>query len=353
MHIRDKKMVVRLTGLVVLLCIVFGLIVSILDAVDQSPQETRETTSDGERASAAPATGDEDYSGYLQLYGRDYLYSHDIQTYLFIGTDASGNEDASGDAYQGSMGDYLNLLVVDRMDQTYASLQLNRDTMTQVQLLQKDGIVPESQVMQLCCAHWYGGDRQASCENMVQAVSQMLGGLWIDGYYAISMTSIPQINALVGGVTLTVQGDFSRCDPSLVEGETITLTDEQAYHYIHERINADDGENLSRMKRQRQYMEAFVAQARDKMRQEPSFGVDAIDQLKGSATTDISGSRLSKLVRKLDTYQDLGVFQFDGETRIGQALDDGLDHTEFYPQETSVVSVMTQLYHLVRDDGED
>ena len=352
MHKNDRKVLIRLLGLVLILCAAFCVIVGVLYLLDRRQSGTRQTSGEASAAGGKPDT-EEDYTGYLQLYGQDYLYSHDIATYLFLGTDASGHEDGNGDAYQGSMGDYINLLVVDKTDQTYASLLLNRDTMTDVQLLQKDGIVPESQVMQLCCAHWYGGDRQASCENMVQAVSQMLGGLWIDGYYAVSMKNIPQINALVGGVTLTVQGDFSRCDKSLVEGETVTLTDEQAYHYIHERINADDGENLSRMKRQRQYMEAFVAQAKEKMRQEPSFGVDAIDQLKGAATTDISGSRLSKLVRKLDTYQDLGVFQFDGETRIGQALDDGLDHTEFYPQETSVVGVMTQLYHLVRDDGED
>ena len=56
-----------------------------------------------------------------------------------IGTDKSGNEDAEGEEYHGSMADALMLVVVDKEEKTYGILQLNRDTITEVPMLLQDG----------------------------------------------------------------------------------------------------------------------------------------------------------------------------------------------------------------------
>lgn len=48
-----------------------------------------------------------------QTAEKTYRFAHPVQTYLFIGTDKSGNEDASGEEYRGSMADALMLVVVD------------------------------------------------------------------------------------------------------------------------------------------------------------------------------------------------------------------------------------------------
>ena len=58
--------------------------------------------------------------------------------------------------------------------------------------------------------------------------SFLLGGTEIDHYLAMTMSAIPQINDLVGGVPVTVLDDFSGIDDSLVKGEEITLMGEQA-----------------------------------------------------------------------------------------------------------------------------
>ena len=79
------------------------------------------------------------------------------------------------------------------IEQTERFLQLNRDTMTEITLLQPDGTGYASANLQLCTAHWYGGDAWSSCENTVEAVSYLLGELPIDGYYALDMQAIPRI----------------------------------------------------------------------------------------------------------------------------------------------------------------
>ena len=48
--------------------------------------------------------------------------------------------------------------------------------------------------------------------------------------------------------------------------------------------------------------------------------------------------------------ENRGIFRIEGETRLGQRLDDGIDHVEFYPDEDSVKEVMTELYHLKKED---
>lgn len=75
----------------------------------------------------------------IKLNGKKYKYSTDYETYLVIGTDGSGKEDADRDEYIGNMADFLMLVIVNRKEQTYAFLQLNRDTMTEIGYLKRDG----------------------------------------------------------------------------------------------------------------------------------------------------------------------------------------------------------------------
>ena len=43
----------------------------------------------------------------IKLHKKTWKFAHPVQTYLFIGTDKSGNEDAEGEEYHGSMADAL------------------------------------------------------------------------------------------------------------------------------------------------------------------------------------------------------------------------------------------------------
>lgn len=283
---------------------------------------------------------------YLELGGEIYTYSDRIENYLFIGTDHSGQEEASGEEYQGSMADFLALLVLNCTQEKYAVIQLNRDTMAEIILMDHEGEDTGSKMMQLCTAHWYGGNTEQSCENTVDAVSNLLGELDIDGYYAMPMDRIVDLNHAVGGVTLTVQGDFSQVDESLKEGETITLTDEQAETYIRGRMGVGDGENLSRMSRQRQYLQAFSSQAKAKLREDPGFAKKTLEEMKPYTTTDINGNKISKILNRLSKYDSQGILQLEGQTSIGQALDDGIDHTEFRLDQDALRELMTELYGL-------
>lgn len=334
-----KKKVKAKAVFALVLLVVFAAVIGI--AAYSIDQNTGVVTGEEE-------TYDEELS-YLTLYDENYGYSHNFESFLFMGTDASGNEEASGEDYSGSMADFAAVVIFDKTERTYSILQLNRDTMVEVRMMDRRGLGVATANLQLCTAHWYGGTKEQSCENTVEAVSRFLGDLPIDGYYALPMEEIPSLNHAVGGVTLTVEGDFSKVDPSLAEGETITLTDEQAYTYIQSRYDVDDGENLGRMERQRQFMYAFLEKVQEKARGDSGFALDLYGQLKASVTTDINDKQMSRIANRFSNYTSMGVFSFEGTARTGQALGDGVDHMEFYPDEASVIQIMTALYGLEKE----
>lgn len=286
----------------------------------------------------------------IKLNGKTYTYDHRIETWLFIGTDGSGDEDAQGEDYIGSMADFLLLAVVDKTDKTYGFIQINRDTITDVTMMQKDGSGLASAELQICTAHWYGGNPQQSCENTVEAVSKLLGGVTIEGYYSIGMDAMPTLNHAVGGVEVKVIGDFSKVDPTLKEGETVLLDDEQAYTYVRGRMNVGDGSNEQRMQRQDQYMKALFAKVEQTFKKNPKFLNSLYSQLDEEAVTNTKGRDVSCIISSMAGGESRGIFQFEGETTLGQRLGDGIDHIEFFPDEASVEKIMKELYHLEESD---
>lgn len=290
----------------------------------------------------------------IKLNGKTYTYDHRIETWLFIGTDGSGDEDAQGEDYIGSMADFLLLAVVDKTDKTYGFIQINRDTITDVTMMQKDGSGLASAELQICTAHWYGGNPQQSCENTVEAVSKLLGGVTIEGYYSIGMDAMPTLNHAVGGVEVKVIGDFSKVDPTLKEGETVLLDDEQAYTYVRGRMNVGDGSNEQRMQRQDQYMKALFTKVEQTFKKNPKFLNSLYSQLDEEAVTNTKGRDVSRIISSMAGGESRGIFQFEGETTLGQRLGDGIDHIEFFPDEASVEKIMKELYHLeVSDEPEE
>lgn len=287
----------------------------------------------------------------IKLHKKTWKFAHPVQTYLFIGTDKSGNEDAEGEEYHGSMADALMLVVVDKEEKAYGILQLNRDTITEVPMLLQDGSANASAQMQLCTAHWYGKDKAASCDNTVETVSKMLGGLPIDGYYALKMDAMPLLNHEVGGVTVTLEDDMTKLDPAMKKGTTLTLTDRQAELLMQSRYTMEDDRNTQRMRRQQIFLKAFMKKIKKQNAGDVNATVKLYDRLRPYATTDIKMNDLTALLKDMQGYTDKGIITIDGTSKIGEKLHDGKKHWEFYMDEDSLETSMKQLYPLVQEKG--
>lgn len=275
----------------------------------------------------------------LTLDGVTYTPRKNIASYLLMGVDHDG-EVAHYTNYFGGQADTLLLVVVDKAQQSYAILQLNRDTMCMVDFVDTEGKpLNQQQQMQLALSHSMGTGMEDSCENTVRAVSALLYGVTIDGYAAFNMDSMSLINDAVGGVTITIEDDFSQCDPSLVMGETITLDGKQAYHYLRGRMSVGDGENTSRMRRQRTYMTAFMKKAQELVAEDSGMANTLYKTLTPYMVTDLSGKDVSTLLETSRSYTFQGVMSPEGTVNSEGKL------VEFYVDEASLRSLVLSLYY--------
>ena len=284
----------------------------------------------------------------LYFNGTLYGYDHRIESFLFMGTDNSGNEEGTGEDYHGAMADYLLLMVLDHTDRTWGCIQIDRNAITSVNVLEEDGSLRTIREQQICTAHWYGSNKEMSAQNQVDSVKFLLGELGtIDGYYVLNMKDISTLNSLVDGVEVTFQEDMTDVDPVFVKGTTLTLTDEQAEEFMRSRMSLKDPTNAARMTRQKQYMDGFFQKVKRRVATDAKFAQTFWTTFRKTAVTDMNGNALSRIAQMILKGEDKGILRLDGKTKIGKVLDDGLEHEEFYPSKDSIYETVDRLYSLV------
>jgi anionic cell wall polymer biosynthesis LytR-Cps2A-Psr (LCP) family protein len=108
------------------------------------------------------------------------------------------------------------------------------------------------------------------------------------------------MNDAVGGVKVTVTEDFSKVDPTIPMGEVI-LRGQQAINYVRTRKNVGDQLNLSRIERQKDYIQGFFT-AFKASAQNAGFLVDAYEEISPYIVTDCSTNALSGIVSRYEDY---------------------------------------------------
>lgn len=283
--------------------------------------------------------------------GKRYKERSDITTCLMIGNDksdeASVNEELLEEGYICKMADMQMLLVIDEKDKSYCMLQLDRNTITAIPMLYADGEEAEERDMQLCTAYFYGHDEQSASENVVTAVSRFLKGTKIDKYISIPMKGIKNINRAVGGVTVTIEDDFSVAYPetNMLPGETIKLTDRQAKIFVQNRMNIGDGSNVGRLRRQRAYMQGLKTSFVEGAENDANFIDNFYNELSEVMTSNGNTKELAGITGKLVDYEDKGIVTIDGEVTFGYHGGDGIEHEEFIPDEDSVMETVLELFY--------
>ena len=158
----------------------------------------------------------------LTYNGEEYTLREDIETLLVLGLDTyadTGLESYNND----KQADFLLLLVMDTENGTCKGIHINRDTMTEMNVLGVSGDRIGTVTQQIALSHTFGNGREVSCRNTANAVSDLLG-VEVDHYLSVTMDAVPVYNDLVGGVTLELLDDFTAVDPAMKEGETATVS---------------------------------------------------------------------------------------------------------------------------------
>lgn len=326
-----------LKGTAAILAVVLVLLAGMLLLQRWENTQDAPVSSSGEVSSVeadAPVDGRE-----ITYYnGTAYAKRENLETVLLLGVDKFEGETPEG-YVNNQQTDFLLLLVMDKENETCTPIQLNRDTMTQIQILGVTGEPAGTFTGQLALAHTYGSGEEDSCENTVLAVSNLLYGMEIDHYVSLTMDGVALLNDLVGGVTVEVLDDFSGIDDSLVQGETVTLKGQQALTYVRSRGGLEDSSNLHRMERQRQYLAALQQQLKAAVQQEDGFTLDALLQLNEYMVSDCTVNQLSDLGDSLATYQVSDILTTPGDAQEGE------EFMEFTVDEAALQQLVMDVFY--------
>lgn len=269
--------------------------------------------------------------------GVKYFPRKDITVLMLMGIGWEGEAVAKEQNFGGAM-DMAALMIFDPITEKCNILSLNRDMMVHMPVINEKGKEHGSFYGQLGYSHTFGTGMEDSCENARKTVSNLLYGLEIDHYFALNMDAIGILNDAVGGVTVNITDDFSPVDPTMVKG-LYTLRGEQARTFVQSRMIIGDGLNLSRMRRQEEYMRGFVSALMEKLEEDDSVILQAYEDIADYTVTDCSAAVLSRLAKDFEGYTLGEMFSIKGENREGEI------YMEYYPDEEALDALILELFY--------
>ncbi len=319
---KKKNIIVFIISIVVILAIS-----AVAFAMKNNSKEEKNTSSKLQQES----------ENYISYNGQKYQHNDHLRTYLYMGIDKDGPVAEAEDSVSGGQSDAMFLIVVDSEKKTISVLSINRNTMTDVDVYDKDGNFVDTRELQICLQHGFGDGMRTSCQRSVDAVSNLLYGEPVSGYIAMNMDAMPLMNDSVGGVTVEVLDDLTSPsrNVSLHKGETVTLNGDEAYVYLRSRDINEFDSATRRLNRQVQYIQAFVKQAKSK---DAATLVSAYDAITDYIVTNVD---VPNLVNKLTTYEfdDSRMYTVPGETQMGE------QYEEYHVDENALYQLMLEIFY--------
>lgn len=279
------------------------------------------------------------YDNTIEVGGVSYRQRKELTTILLMGIDRESDDESVGYS-NGGQSDFLRVVIVDPTHKTISQLAIDRDTMTPITVMGVMGNLVNTRTLQICLSHSYGDGKEQSCEFTVEAVSNLLLGTQITHYVAMNLSGISELNDWAGGVTVTLDDDFSNADPAMTKGATLTLVGDQAEIFVRSRMDIGDGTNESRMKRQQQYLQTLSEQMGDQLRADKNNMGTLYDVLEPYLVTDLTRGRLINEAWTARDYEMKPVVDIPGTHMIGS---DGF--MEFHVDEDALQQIVLDMFY--------
>lgn len=276
----------------------------------------------------------------VTVNGVQYRQKKNLTTFLFMGIDRDSDAEQGVSTRHGGQADFLRLIVIDSNEKTISQLQIDRDTMTPITVLSVLGSRSSTRTLQIALSHSYGDGKDQSCQFAVEAVSNMLFNVPINGYIAMNLDGINVLNDALGGITVTLADDFSHIDPAMTKGTTLTLAGRQAEIFVRSRMNMEVGTNEARMVRQQQYLAQMMETLHEKVLADKEFIGTLFDTLSPYLVTNVNRAQMINDAWAFRNYQRKPLFIPEGTHVIGA---DG--YMEFHADEDNLEQLILQLFY--------
>lgn len=278
--------------------------------------------------------------GVVSYNGKNYIYDHNIKTYLFMGIDKDEPVETAEDYNSGGQSDAMFLLVCNKEEKTLSVISINRNTMTRVLTCYANGLETGYTESQICVQHGFGDGKKLSCSRTVDAVSYLFYNQPINGYMSMNVGAVPMMNDGVGGITLTVLNDIElkSKDVSLKEGETVTLSGDEAYAYLRSRDVGEFDSATLRLRRQEQYITAYLDKLKALTISNPMLVMNVYEDIAPYVVSDMS---VADVVTELMGYEYSPdrMYTVPGETVAGDKFE------EFHVDDEALYDLIIRVFY--------
>lgn len=273
--------------------------------------------------------------------GTAYPVRDDVVNILCLGVDRE--EDMMfdyGDGRSVGQADAIFLASIDLKTDEIRILAVPRDTMVSIRLYDEHSTLAGGFEGQIALQYAYSDGGDMSCYLMEHAVSTILGGIPIHGVVAINLGCIAAINDAVGGVEVTMEEDYTQINPAFAKGATVHLMGQDAVDFIQKRDTSVDGSALTRVSREKQYMNALIQQAKKAVRRNPGLPFDLIEELQGKMYMNLSSDEVWYLMLTVlgCDWSEEKMYVLPGEIRMGEVYE------EYYLDEDAVTEIVVDLF---------
>ncbi len=242
-------------------------------------------------------------SGTVVWQGESYCYNDHLSNFLFLGVDTRERAETSTGLANAGQTDALYLVSYDRTEKSFSLISIPRDTITQIEVFDREGDSLGLTEDHISLAYAYGDGGYKSCELAEEAVSRLFYNLPIQGTCSLSMDGIPTLLECVGDIDVVVPNDsLEKKDPAMKEGATVTVTPENAETFLRYRDTEVSSSAVYRMERQQVFLEALGVRLQEKL------GSDV--------------GLVGTLYKKLEPYMS-GTISNDWFVKLGEAFRQG------------------------------
>lgn len=274
--------------------------------------------------------------------GKRYRYNNRITTILYAGLDSEGLIRQKYGINRAPRSDSVAVAVLDEKHQKMTVIALSRDTITPVRHYNRDGKDLGTRDTYLAYGYSSGDGDKLSIATLKEAVSNLLFGIPINEYVITNRSSIPIMNRVVGGITVTVPNDdLAEVNPEFTKGNVVTLDDDNIDQYLRYRDTNEDFSNSGRVQRQQSYITAYVEKLRSQLVSDLNGTWKKTELLEDYTFTSITKNKyidMANLLKKVD-FSDSNFYRPAGEAVLGE------EHDEFYVDEEDLLRNLIELFY--------
>jgi LCP family protein required for cell wall assembly len=246
--------------------------------------------------------------------------------------------------------DAIFLVSLNQKEKKVSIIGIPRNSMVELEIFNEDKQQIDTIYNQICLQYPYAGGGTQGLEEMKESVSDLFYQLPIHGAVAISFDAIGKIVDMLGGIEVTVPDDMTALNSSYTQGSTITLTKKNAIEYLRYRDVSALGSPTTRLTRQKDFMQAAIKVAIQKVKENPTIVSDIYQAIMPYMNTDVTLDEAVYLAKQAlgysitsdDFYQLTGTDkQVDYKKKDGTA--DFYD--DLYLDEDSVKEVFMKVFY--------